>query len=257
MWKVPFLATVEAFFINEGREFPNRQSIDIGNLEFAHKRMEAGLDIVSFDFDSAEGIGPVEDENFDICFCARPHDKAQRADKGIGPGSDILDVIDHNVNPLQHLRGRLPRRPVERINGKSCPGVRAVSDVVSGIDVAADAVFGPIQSDKIDLRRIGEDIYRTAKVRCDAAGVCHQSDTLSHKRLEAPCLQDFDAGTDCLGLCCSTAAGAAPGKSRNGGKYQCKSFHFLPKSSLILPLTAITATAVAMQVSITNPKYRG
>ena len=97
------LSPVQTLFIDKNRQLPYCKSIDIRNLELTHERMEAGLHITALHLVSSERIRTVKYHYFNAFFRAGTHDQTECTDESIGTGADILDIINHNVNAIQHF----------------------------------------------------------------------------------------------------------------------------------------------------------
>ena len=108
--------------------------------------------------------------------------------------SDVLDVIDHHIDPLQHVGRGLPGGTVQGVHRKAGFRVLAAGDVVAGIGVAADAVLRPEQGDEIHLGCLEEDVDGGTEVPVHPGGIRHQAHPLVAELLETIPFQHVDAG---------------------------------------------------------------
>ena len=144
----------------------------------------------------AQRVGPVQDHHFDVLLGAGAHHQAQGGDEGVGAGADVLDVIDHHIDPFQHVGRGFPGGTVQGVHRKAGFRVLAAGHVVAGVGVPADAVLRAVQGHEVHLGRLEEDVDGGAEVPVHAGGVRHQAHPLAAEFLESVPLQHVDAGID-------------------------------------------------------------
>ena len=97
------LSPVQPLFIDKNGKFADGQTINVRNLELAHEGMETGLHITALHLVSSERIRTVKHHYLNAFLSACTHDQTESTDESIGAGADILDIINHNVNAIQHF----------------------------------------------------------------------------------------------------------------------------------------------------------
>ena len=162
-------------------------------MELAHEGVITLLHQRTFHLVSAQRIGPVQHQDLNPGLAAGAHHQAQRGDEGVAAYPDILDVVHHHVDILEHRRRRLPRAPIKGEYRQPGFGVRAALYVVAGVGIATDAVLRTIERHQIHLRRLEQNVDGGTKVPVHPAGIGHQSHPLAAEFLEAIHLQHIDA----------------------------------------------------------------
>ena len=197
--KVSFLAAVHPFLIYHNGNLTGGQAVDKRYGILAHKGEETLPHVCPFHFFASKGVGAVQHHNLNASLGACAHHKAKRRYKGIAACTNILDVIDHDVYPLKHFRGRFTRGAVEGMHGKAGLRVFPAFHVISGVGVSPHPVLRAVKCHKVHLRGVKKDIYGGTEVTGNAAGVGHKAHALSLKHAETVLLQDLDA-RDHLGV---------------------------------------------------------
>ena len=148
------------------------------------------------DLQPAQRVGPVEHHHRDAQLGAGTHHQAERGDEGVGAAAHVLDVIDHDIDALQHLFRRLPGAAEERVYRQAGVGVLAGLHLAAGIHVAAHAVLRSVEGDQVDARRLEEDVDGGTQLAVHPGGVGDQPDALAFQASEMALPQDLDAGLD-------------------------------------------------------------
>ena len=80
-----------------------------------------------FDRDAADRIRPIADDHLDAVPARRAQAVRHRVDVGVDARADVLQIDDQHVEAAQHLRGRLARLAVERVDRHAPRLVAAVA----------------------------------------------------------------------------------------------------------------------------------
>ena len=212
----------------------------------ADKREPGLLHQAAFHFQPPLRIGPVEHHHFDAQFPAGAHRQPQGADEGIGPGAHILDIIDHHIDALEHLRRGFARRSVQRIDGQAGLFIDAVRHFSARIDIATHSVFRAIQRDQIDLGGLLQNLNRGHKLTIHPAGIGQQAHAFAFENVKSPVPKYFHPWFD--------RSRRLQGQQREQQKK--RSFHF-PKISSIGRRAAKVTPIVHRQQTITITKKPG
>ena len=253
MGLVALLPAVESFLIDENGQFADSQPVYIRNPEFAHEREEAGLHYAAFYLIASQWIGSVQNHHPDTFLRTGPHHQAESADESVGPGPDILDVINHYVDALQHLLGRLAIFPVDGIHLDSRCSVHRIVHLVPGVGIPADTVLRAEKGHEIDILGLIEYVDCGTEVAVHTARICHKTHTLALKPFKATAFEHLDAGTH---LHSRGSIKHCRQECQQNGNQRCSHiFHFLTT----LPYSGSTFSrqvtpAVAMQQTITIQK---
>ncbi len=257
---VPFLATVEAFLVQEDGKFADRETVDVGNFELADKRMEARLDETSLHLVASQRVRPVENHHLDVVLGAGAHHQAKSADESVGAAADVLDVIDHDVQPLKHLLAWLAVGAIDRIDRNSRLRILEILNVGTGVGIAADSMLGGEKRLKVHSRSLVKDVDGRAEIAVNSARIGHKTDILSHKSLKATAFKDFNPGAYNL-FFRSRANGGRQCRGREQNReYSFERFHifidchFFPYSGSILRSARKVTATVAAQQAITIQK---
>ena len=187
---------VEAFLVDEAGQFADGEAVHIGDAEFTDEGEEVRFHEASLDLEAAQRVGTVQDHHFDVLLGTGTHHQAQGGDEGIGTGTDVLDVIDHHIDPLQHVGRRFPGGTVQGIHREAGFRVLAAGDMVTGVRIAPDAVLRAVQGHEVHLGRLEEDVDGGTEIPVHAGGVRYQAHPLAAEFLETIPLQHVDAGID-------------------------------------------------------------
>ena len=107
------------------------------------ERLELRIEQRALDDLSADRIGPIEDDEGNLLLRRGLHRQDHRRDVGPGAAADFLEVVDEDVDVLQHL-GRRPAilRLVERMDPDAGLRIGLVLDLLARGDRSPDAVLG-------------------------------------------------------------------------------------------------------------------
>ena len=158
--------------------------------------MEAGLHQASFHLVAAQGIGTVQDHDFDALLGAGTHHQAQRADERIRTAPHILDVIDHHIQALKHLGRGFAIFPINGIHGDAGLRIGRVFHLVTRIGIAPHAMLGSEKGFQFHTGCSRQDIDGRTQVPVDAAGVGHQPHFFPFQAGETAVTQDLYPGAD-------------------------------------------------------------
>ena len=81
--EIALLAAVQALLVDQCRQLPYRQSIDIRDVELADEGIVPVLDGAALDLEPAERVGAVENDDLDALLSAGAHQQAEGTDEGI------------------------------------------------------------------------------------------------------------------------------------------------------------------------------
>ena len=179
MLLVPFLAFVQAFFVDECGQLPYRETVHKRNMELAHKRVEALLHQRTFHLVSAQRIGPVQHQHLDAGLSAGAHHQAQRGDEGVAADAHVLDIVHHNVHTFEHFRRRFTGAAIEGEHRQAGLGVLAAFHLVAGVDIAPHPMLRAIQGHQVHLGGFKQNVDGGTEVPVHPAGVGHQAHTLA------------------------------------------------------------------------------
>ena len=194
MGLVALLPAVKAFLIDENGQFTDSQPVYIRNPEFAHEREEAGLHYAAFYLIASQWIGSVKNHYLDAFLRTGAHHQTKSTDECIGTCSDILNVINHYVDALQHLLGRLAIFPVDGIHLDSRCSVHRIVHLVPGVGIPADTMLRAEKGDKIDIFRIVQNINCGTEIAVHPARIGHKSHTLAFKPFKATTFKHLYSG---------------------------------------------------------------
>ena len=253
MLLIAFLPAVQAFLIDENGQLADSQPVYIRNPEFAHEREEAGLHYAAFYLIASQWIGPVQNHHPDTFLRTGPHHQSESADESVGPGPDILDVINHYVDALQHLLGGLAIFPVDGINLYARCSVHRIVHLVPGVGIPADTVLRAEKGHEIDILGLIEYVDCGTEVAVHTARICHKTHTLALKPFKATAFEHLDSGAHLHNR--SSIKYYRQECQQNGNQRCSHIFHFLTT----LPYSGSTFSrqvtpAVAMQQTITIQK---
>ena len=105
-----------SFTVQQHGQLSTRQPIQIGNRVLAHKAEKALLDNGAFDLVSAQRIGTVQHDKFDVVFSRSLHCQSHRTDVGKRPTTYILNIVNQYIDSAQHFGSRFPGLSVQRID---------------------------------------------------------------------------------------------------------------------------------------------
>ena len=220
------LAAVEAFLVYEAGKLANGEAVDEGNGELAHEGVEFRFHKGAFHLEAAKRVGAVKDQHLYAGLGAGAHHQAKRGNECVAAGSNVLDVIDHYVYPLEHLLRGLTGGAVQGIHRKAGCGVRAAFNFVAGVGVPTDAVLRAEEGHQVHLRGLVQDVNGGTEVPVHAAGVGYKANALSNQFLEAVALKDLDAGHDGFtGGLLGGGLRVCAGGNRKRCQYDYQSFH--------------------------------
>ena len=243
---VPFLVAVHPLFIDHLRQFPYRQPVEIRNFILADKREPGLFHQAAFHFQSPLRIGPVEHHYFNAQFPAGAHRQPQGADEGIGTGAHVLDIIDHHIDALEHLRRRFAGRSVQRIDGQASFLVYAVRHLSACIDIAAHPVFRAVKRHQIHFGSLLQYLDGGHQLAVHPAGIGQQAHAFAFENVKSPVPEYFHPRFD--------RSGRLQGQQREQQKK--RSFHFPNFSSIGRRAAKVTPT-VHRQQTITITKKPG
>ena len=129
------------FFVEHLCQLATGKAIEVRNLELAYKRDVSIFGQITLHLESPQGIGSVEHHKFDVVFGCGFHSQSHRTDVGERTATDILDIVDQHIYPLQHIGGSLAGLAIERTNGKTGGGIGRVVHMIACMHIAAHAVF--------------------------------------------------------------------------------------------------------------------
>ena len=121
--QVTFQVVFEPGFpIEHTRILPHRHAVQNGDWLHTDKRAVSRIQNRSIHH-MAIRIRSIENNQTNSVFCTCLHDKLQRTDIGIKPGSDILNVKKDNFTPFQIARRRLFIVSVKRHDTNTCQAI--------------------------------------------------------------------------------------------------------------------------------------
>ena len=248
-----YTISLETFLIDENGQLADSQPVYIRNPELAHEREEARLHEAAFYLIAAQRVRPVKNHYFNTFLGTGPHHQSESADESVGPGPDILDVINHYVDALQHLLGRLAIFPVDGINLYARCSVHRIVHLVPGVGIPADTVLRAEKGHEIDILGLIEYVDCGTEVAVHPARICHKTHTLALKPFKATAFEHLDAGTHLHSR--GSIKHCRQECQQNGNQRSSHIFHFLTT----LPYSGSTFSrqvtpAVAMQQTITIQK---
>lgn len=82
---------------------------------------------------AAEGVGSVEDEEGNFGFSGGLHAEAERADVGVEPGANVLDIVDEDVEVFEMFFFGFLDLTVEAEDGDASFGIGFVGDFCASI----------------------------------------------------------------------------------------------------------------------------
>jgi len=153
---------------------------------------ERSLDVVA-----TNRIRPVADDNADAVSRRGAHAVGHRVDERIDAGTDILQVHDQDVPLPQHLRGRLARLAVERVDrdpASAIVTVRRLDHVV--LDVGSKPVLRAEQRHESYALDIPQPIGGVLEARIYRGGIRDQPDPLAGDEPEVLLEESVDAEGD-------------------------------------------------------------
>ena len=83
------------------------EPVKVRNFKLADKRNAIIFRQVTFNLQSAYGVGAVQYDEFFTVFGSSLHGQAHRADIGKGAATDVLNVIHQYVHIPEHVRSSL------------------------------------------------------------------------------------------------------------------------------------------------------
>ncbi|MDW8207604.1 MAG: hypothetical protein RMJ43_07180 [Chloroherpetonaceae bacterium] len=146
----------------------------------------------SFDMDSVDGVGSVEDDVAEVVLCGGFEGVEERGDVGVEAASDVLDVEDEGVDAGELVGLGALALSVEAVDGESGSGVVGVGD--AGVGGALESVFGCEEGVEVESGGVVEEVDGGYSVLVAAGVVGDEGDVASEEGLEVLLLEDVDAG---------------------------------------------------------------
>ena len=194
MFRAPVLTAVQPLLVDEHRELPDSKSIDIRNLVLSHERVESIPHQRPLYLVAAQRIGPVKHHHRYLFLGAAAHHQSKRGDKGIRTAAHILNIINHDIYPVKHLRGRLTRGAIERIYRQPRARVPVRLHLLPCIHIPSDTVLRGEQRHKIDFRCIKQYVNRGLQFPIHPGRVGHQTYTQTLQTTESPVPENLNSG---------------------------------------------------------------
>lgn len=91
---------------------------------------------------AAEGVRSVEDEEGNFGFSGGLHAEAEGTDVSVEPGSDVLDIVDEDVEIFEVLEFWFLSLTVQAKDRYSGFGVGLIGDFCASIGESAQSMFG-------------------------------------------------------------------------------------------------------------------
>ena len=102
--------------VEQARQLADRHAVTHRDRELADERFEAGRERRALDVHAVDRVGPVAHDHRHAVARARAQAVGHRVDVGVDARADVLQVDDEHVEAAQHVRGRLARLAVERVD---------------------------------------------------------------------------------------------------------------------------------------------
>ena len=166
----------------EPRELPHGHAVDIRHAEHSDIALKLGVEPRAVDFQAAERIGPVEDDDGFPVFKARLHRAEHTACVGVRPRPDVLQIYDEGVDFFEHLGRRLAVLAVERVHRQPRAAVYFVENRHVRLLVAVNSVLRSEQRDELYVFCAPQDVYGARPKPVDARGVGEQPHALARYR---------------------------------------------------------------------------
>ena len=167
--------------------------MDVRNAEHAHIALELGVEPGSVDFQAAERVGPVEDDNGLPVFKTRLHSAQHTACISVRPRPDVLQIYHEDVDFFEHFGGRLAVFAVERIHGQPRAAVYFVEDGHVSLLVAVNSVLRAEERDELHIFCAPQNVYCARPEAVDAGGVGEQPHALARYRREVAGFEHVDS----------------------------------------------------------------
>src|SRR6185295_16334285 len=122
---------------------------------------------------SADGIGTVSnDEDFTRFLCSLGSQR-HRPHVGVHPCADILNVVDENIDVIEHSSSRRRGLTIQRVNLYSSFLIHARSDCRTSTRRASQSVFGRKQGSESYTRCVMQKIDRACPLLVAARMICY------------------------------------------------------------------------------------
>ena len=146
------LAANVLFLVGKAGKFTGGQAVPGCKGIGPHKAFKTGLQQTALHL-AAQGIDAVQHYQFFARSGAVPHHIQQGGNVSIKPRADILDIIDHGIYQVQHLRRHvLGILAVQAVHRQSGGGIGVCFHGSTGVMVAAYAVLRAEQRCQRELR---------------------------------------------------------------------------------------------------------
>ena len=159
----------------------------------ADERLSAVVEHRSRNGYAVDRVGAIEDDEALAVLGRGQHRIPHRRDVGVKARSDVLDVEDERVEPLEHRGGWPAMFAVQADDRDAGRGVEAVVDN-GDVELAARAVLRAEEPDEFDVSGSMQVAGCAAPVARQARMIGDQSDALSGQRRKAVACQHIDAG---------------------------------------------------------------
>ena len=180
--------------VEQTGEFTAGQPVNVGHIPLADEGAELLLlHAGTFDAQAAERIRAVEHDEFHAGLGAGFHRQPHRADERVRPAAGVLQIVDHGIEPLDHLGRRLARRTVKRMHRQTGADIHAALDLVAGRHVTVDAVLRTEQSHERDARGAAQHLDRGLEAVVYSRRIGDEPDPFAGERLETAFGEDLVA----------------------------------------------------------------
>ena len=165
----------------------------VGHAECADATHELGVEGRAVNFQSAQRIGSVEQDHFNVVFKTRLHRVTHDDVKRVGAHADVLQVDHERIDVAQLCFGRFAVFAVQRIHRQSAASVDNVGHIFTRSLKAVESVFRGKKRDELGVGRAAEHIDGALAVAVDAGRMGQQADLLPGDGVKFCQLEHVDA----------------------------------------------------------------